>query len=300
MSTTNISDFRIEVFLSVARSLSFTKAAKELLISQPAVSRHITELESAYGVQLFVRMNNQVSLTNEGAIFMRYAEQIAKSYRELRGEMAAQSGRMCGALTIGASTTIAQYILPSIISQFKERNPDIELSLMTGNIEHIEGLIANNMVNLGVVEGVAQRKEFHYSPFLKDELVLIRATNGSGVDEVKIEELKSIPLVVRERGSGTLEVIREALKSFGIPISSLNIVMQLGSSEAIKRYILSGNCYAIISVAAIADELKSGRLSIVDIKGIRIERDFSFVIKSGSQDRLSEMFVRFANGENHQ
>ncbi len=289
-----MSEFRLEVFLAVARLCSFTKAASEMLVSQPAISKQIKELEREYGVQLFVRMNNRVSLTKEGEIFRGYAERISQTYRELKGEMNQCVGRISGTLSIGASTTAAQYILPQVISQFKEQNPDIEISLITGNSEYIESLVTNNIVRLGIVEGITHKKEFHYSHLLHDELVLIRSTSGDGREEVSIEDLKSIPLVVRERGSGTLEVIGRRLREQGISPSSLNIVMRLGSSEAIKRYVLAGSCYAIISVAAIVDELRAGTLSIVDIEGLKIEREFSFIQESGSQDRLSELFTNFA------
>ncbi len=284
-------EFRIEVFLAVARLRSFTKAASELLISQPAISKQIKELEREYGVQLFARMNNRVTLTEEGEIFKCYAERIAQSYRELKWEMDQCAGRRSGRLSIGASTTAAQYILPQMIARFKDLNPEVEISLVTGNSEYIESLVANNVVSLGVVEGVTHKKEFQYRHLLHDELVLIRPTKGEFRDEIGIEYLKSIPLVVRERGSGTLEVIDTRLKEFGVSLSQLNIVMRLGSSEAIKRYVLASSCYAIISVAAIVDELRAGTLSIVDIEGLKIERNFSFIQESGCQDQLSKLFI---------
>ncbi len=286
-----MNDFRIEVFLSVAKHLSFTKTANELLISQPAISKHIKELELGYGVQLFARINNQVILTEEGGRFRDYAESISHAYRELRVEMSAMSGRNSGSLSIGASTTIAQYILPTIIAQFKEQNPDIEISLTTGNSEHIENLTANNITDLGLVEGITHKKDFRYTHLLRDELVVVQSSKSQSRSEIGVEELRTIPLVLRERGSGTLEVLGAKLKEVGIPISALNIVMRLGSSEAIKRYIMAGNCYAIISVAAIVDELRAGTLSIVDVEGLKIEREFAFIQKSGSQDRLSELFI---------
>lgn len=287
-----LSEFRIEVFLAVARLNSFTKAASEMLISQPAISKQIKELERDYSVQLFVRMNNRVTLTEEGELFKVYAEKISRSYRELREEMNQRAGRISGTLTIGASTTAAQYILPQFIARFKDAHPEIEISLITGNSEYIESLIVNKVVNIGVVEGVTHKKEFHYTHLQHDELVLIRSTDSGGSEEITIEDLKSIPLVVRERGSGTLEVIGARLKEFGIPLTALNIVMRLGSSEAIKRYVLASSNYAIISITAIVDELRAGTLSVVDIEGLKIERDFSFIQESGNQDRLSTLFIR--------
>ncbi len=287
-------DFRISVFLSVAKNLSFTKSTSELMISQPAISRHINEIERQYGVRLFMRKNNRIYLTSEGELFLEYAQKLALIYRELRVQITSLGGNTTGQLAIGASTTAAQYILPSIISEFKGNHPSIEISLVSGNSEYVEGLVESGHVDLGIVEGKSHKKEFRYRPLLRDELVVIKSSTGDGDAEISVGDLKTIPLVVRERGSGTLEVIEKSLEAVDISLSDLNIEMRLGSSEAIKRYVLAGRCYAIISVAAIVDELRAGTLTIVDVKGLEIEREFSVIERSGSHDIMANLFVNFA------
>ncbi len=289
-----MNDFRLEVFLSVARNLSFTKASNELFISQPAISKHIGELESIYGIQLFERANNRIELTQDGRIFLKYAEDIHNKYRELQYEMSLLSNKNRGILKIGASTTISQYLLPAILSKFKSEYPDIQLSLISGNSEYIENLISNHVVDLGIVEGINQKREYKYTLLEEDELVLVKATKYVTKEEVTLQELTQLPLVVREDGSGTLEVIYKLLKDQGIKATDLNIIMRLGSSESIKRFIVDGNSYAIISIAAIIDELKRNELSIIDIKDVNIKRDFSFITNNGSQDKLVEKFIQFA------
>ncbi|MFI3266095.1 MAG: LysR substrate-binding domain-containing protein [Rikenellaceae bacterium] len=287
-----MNDFRLIVFLSVARNLNFTKAAQELGISQPAISKHINELESNYGVQLFERSKSKVTLTSSGEVFKAFAQSLVDKYKDLEFEMNLLSHNDTGEIVIGASTTIAQYVLPKIISKFMSRFPNIKLSLVSGNTNYIESLISSNKIDLGLVEGATHKKDFHYRFFAHDELVLISSTKNK-VEEVSLQELLLLPLVLRENGSGTLEVIINELKDRRISLSELNLRIQLGSSEAIKRYVIDGNSYAIVSVAAIIDELKHNELRIIDIKDVELKRDFSFISRIGSQNRLAEKFADF-------
>ncbi len=289
-----MNDFRIVVFLSVAQNLSFTKASNELCISQPAISKHISEIENQYGIQLFERANNKVTLTNHGQTFLKFAQEIHRQYRDLEFEMNLLTQNYTGELSIGASTTIAQYLLPMIMSKFIGRFPEIKLSLATGNTEHIESLILDHKIDMGIVEGASHKKEFKYSLFAQDELVLVTSTKNKRREEVYLDELKTLPIVLRESGSGTLEVIQKLLKTRGIKLTDLNIIMQLGSTEAIKRFVLTGDSYAIISIAAVVDELRRGELTVVEIDEIRIEREFSFITINGSQNRLGDKFMQFA------
>ncbi len=289
-----MNDFRIQVFLSVIKHLSFTKASKELLISQPAISKHITELENKYGVQLFERSNNRVVPTKEALLFRKYAQEIDAKYRNLEYEMNALSHTDNGKLVLGASTTIAQYVLPYIISAYKKQHPNIELSLITGNTEQIETLIAEKNIDLGIVEGASHKREFNYSLFSHDELVLVASPKWMKEEEIKSTELLSLPLILREEGSGTLEVIKNMLNSHSIKISNLNIVMRLGNSEAIKRYVATGDACAFMSIAAITDELKRNQLKVVEIEDVEMKREFSFITNSGDHNRLVDKFINFA------
>ena len=289
-----MNDFRIVVFLSVARNLSFTKASKELYISQPAISNHINEVENLYGIQLFERINNKVVLTSQGQVFLQCAEEIHRQYRELEFEMNLLTQKDTGKLMIGASTTIAQYLLPIIMSKFMSSFPDIKLFLITGNTEYIERLILDHKVDMGIVEGVSHKKEFKYALFAQDELVLVTSTKHKTREEISFDELKTLPIVLRESGSGTLEVIQKLLKSRGLKLTDLNVVVQLGSTEAIKRFVIAGDSYAIVSVSAVVDELRRGELTVVEIVETRIEREFSFIRLCGSKNRLVDKFMQFA------
>lgn len=287
-------DFRLKVFISVAHNLNFTKAARELHISQPAISKHIQELETGYGVQLFERRGNRVSLTTAGELFLKHAETITESYHALKLDMNLQSGTFSGVLRIGASTTIAQYILPELIAKFIKRFADIRFTMYTGNSEQTEHELASHRIDVALVESSSRHSGMKYTHISKDELVMVTSTQNKIKNEVTIEQLKILPLVLRENGSGTLEVIEDVLLSHNLKLSQMNILLQLGSTESIKSFLL--NCpsaYAIISVSGVAKELINNTLKIVDINEMIIEREFAFVTTQGAQNELAERFMQF-------
>ncbi len=289
-----MNDFRIEVFLSVVRNLSFTKASEEMRISQPAVSKHISELESRYSVQLFERSGGKVVLSASGKLFLEYAQRIHNIYRELYSKMNEIGDLTAGELIIGASSTIANYILPSLVAEYMKIHQDVKLSIVAGNSEQIERLISEGKADVGLIEGVASRGEYHYTPFAVDELVLVSSSKINPLpSSIAIKELKTIPMLLRERGLGTLEVFEAAIKSKDIRLKDLNVVMQLGSTEAIKRYIMASECYAIMSIATIREELSRGELSVINIDGLTIKRKLSFISTIGSHDSLTNKFISY-------
>lgn len=289
-------DFRLRVFITAAKTLNFTKCAEQLFISQPAVSKHIGELESRYKVQLFERSGSRLALTEAGRVMLEHAERIADGYRRLQYEMDLFTDRLGGELKVGASTTIAQYVLPQVLARFTARFPDVKVSLASGNSEQVEAALARHDTDLGLVESSARHPGFHYEPFIPDELVLIASTKGryGRCDQVTLAELQTVPLVLRESGSGTLEVISKYLAAADVRLASLRVVMQLGSTESIKSFVRNSDAMAIVSVASIVDELRSGELRIIDIEGCTIRREFSFCWPEGRSDALAARFVEFA------
>lgn len=265
-------DFRLRVFITAAKTLNFTKCAEQLYISQPAVSKHIGELESRYKVQLFERSGSRLALTEAGRVMLEHAERIADGYRRLQYEMDLFTDRLGGELKVGASTTIAQYVLPQVLARFTARFPEVKVSLVSGNSEQVEAALARHDTDLGLVESSARHPGFHYEPFIPDELVLIASTKGwyGRCDQVTLAELQTVPLVLRESGSGTLEVISKYLAAADVRLASLRVVMQLGSTESIKSFVRNSDAMAIVSVASIVDELRSGELRIIDIEGCTI------------------------------
>jgi DNA-binding transcriptional LysR family regulator len=290
-------DFRLQVFYTVAKRLNFTKAAAELYISQPAVTKHIKELEGLYKTSLFERSGNKkIILTPAGEMLLQYSDQLLNVYRELEYDMNLLVKQHNGILRIGASTTVAQYIIPHVLAQFHKKFKDIQVLLITGNTEDMELSLLKKEIEMGIIEGISRNPQIKYEEYLQDELVLVSAGNNTVVkkDTIKSEELKNYPLLMREPGSGTLDVIAHALKPHNIKLADLQIEMQLGGTESIKSYLLHSNCLAFLSIHSILKELKNNECRIIDIKGLSIERPFHFIQLHGQPSSLAELFVRFA------
>jgi DNA-binding transcriptional LysR family regulator len=290
-------DFRLQVFYTVAKRLNFTKAATELFISQPAVTKHIKELESQYKTSLFERSGNKkILLTAAGKVLLEHTSQLLGIYRELDYDMNLLVKQHKGSLHIGASTTVAQYVIPPVLAQFHQKFKDIQVHLISGNTENIEQSLLKKEIEIGIIEGISRNPQIRYEEYLQDELVLVSASGNNTMkrDTINPEELKNYPLLLREPGSGTLDVISHALKHYNIKLSDLKIEMQLGGTESIKSYLLHSNCLAFLSVHAILKELKNNECRIIDIKGLSIERPFHFIQLHGQPSPLVELFTRFA------
>ncbi|MEF9931442.1 MAG: LysR substrate-binding domain-containing protein [Bacteroidales bacterium] len=288
-------DFRLRVFVAVAKYLSFTKAAKELFISQPAISKHISELESLYKVELFERQSGKIILTHEGEIFLNHALAILERYDAMAFDMQLLSGNFSGEIKIGASTTIAQYLISPLLANFITRFPSVKITLVTGNSLQIENALMEHKIDVGLVEGDKKKSNLKYTNFAKDELVLVTSVHNKCMDSIPISFLTSIPLVLREMGSGTLEVIEEALAPYDIKFNNLNVLLQIGSTEGIKQFLETAtSSYAIVSIISILKELKQNVLKIIDIKELDIKREFCFVCRQGANNERVEKFINFA------
>lgn len=199
-----------------------------------------------------------------------------------------------GKLIIGASTTVAQYILPEILAKFKSYYKDIKIELVTHNTEMISELLKDGKIDLGIIEGESQSAYFDYQKFKADEIVLVAKANHSLANKtLNVKDLYELELVLREQGSGSLEFIQNRLKKKGIVIENLNVVMQLGSSESIKQYLLHSDSLAFLSISTIFNELKNNQLTIIDVKNFSIERNFHFILPKGEQSELIRLFLKF-------
>ncbi len=287
-------DFRLNVFYVVAKRLSFTKAAEELFITQPAVSKHIHEIEIFYKCQLFERNGTRIKLTSAGKILLKYTEDIFNIHRNIEFELSALTQNINGTLRIGASTTVAQYFLPKHLASFKEKFPELKIALSVNNTEQIENLLLENKIHSAIVEGYSKRKNIKYVPLIKDEIVLCTKISNSicKKNSISLNELQKLPIVMREGGSGSREVITKALQKVGISYSSLNIDMEFESTESIKSYVLHSNSFAFLSIASIFKELKHAELKIIDVENLEIGRPFYFISQQGDTNGLNEFFLK--------
>ncbi len=288
-------DFRLQVFYTVAKQLSFSRAAEELYISQPAVSKHIHVLEDYFKVKLFVRQGSKISLTSDGEVLFRHAEDIFALYRKLQFEMGQRVHKTSGQLRLGASTTIAQYVLPGILAGFRDRFPDVQIVLLNGNTQQIETALLQKEIELGIIEGFSKKTELKYTPFMKDEIVLVTRPGHPSVSggSMDFETLKTVPLAIREFGSGTLQVIRHYLKTQRLSLADLQVELQLGSTEGIKTYLRKTHCFAFLSLNSVMEELHRHELMVVELPGPPIYRDFHFIIPHGNEEGLAGMFMHY-------
>ena len=287
-------DFRLKVFYTVAQRLSFTKAAAELFITQPAVSKHIQELEEYHKIKLFERNGSRIAITAAGYVLLKHVKNIFDIYSEIDFDMNALLQTQSGVLRVGASTTVSQYIIPPVLAQFHQKLQDVQVRLWNGNTEQMETALLQQEIEIGIVEGKSKNKLIKYTPFLKDELVLVCNSKNplTKRETIGIDDLKQMRFLLREQGSGTLEVIDDALKSLGVKLSDLQVEMQLGSTESIKSYLMNSNCVAFISIHAIQKELQNEELYLLDLDRFAIERFFYIITLQGKTHSLADVLAQ--------
>jgi DNA-binding transcriptional LysR family regulator len=271
-----MADRRLQVFHTVARLLSFTKAAETLHMTQPAVTFQVRQLEEYFNTRLFDRTHNRISLTEAGERVYEYADRIFDLYADMESSVREMTGEIRGALTIGASTTIAEYMLPALLGDFGSRFPEVTIHLRVSNSDGIVSMVENNAIDLGVVEAPVGNKNLVVEVCRLDQLVAIVPPNHNLAEKesVGIDELLEYPFICREEGSGTREVINEYLNQHCKTV--LNISMELGSPEAVKGAVEAGMGVSVVSRATIQKELKLDTLRAVNLVP-KLERPFSFV-----------------------
>ena len=301
-----MSEFRLRVFQAVARHLSFTKAAQELFITQPAVTKHIHELERQYEQRLLERRGNRVVLTDAGRVLLAHADEVSASHQLLTEQLHAlrDPDEAAGRLRLGASTTLAQYVLPPLLPAFQQRYPRVQLSLLNANSERIAEALLRGELDLGFVEGRSKSRDLHYEPLLPDELVAVRRATAAGppTAPLPLAEALAHPLVLRERGSGTLEVLEFALRELGIKLSSLRVDFYFDNTESIKAYLTAApDALGFVSRRALARELAAGHLEIVPIAGLHLPRNFESLWPQGQPlIRAAQRFLHFAQHQHNQ
>lgn len=284
--------------------MSFRKAAEVLHLSQPAVSQQVRSLEEEAGVRLFDRGSSdghgsQIALTEAGRVLLQYATTAATTMAEAQRALSALNDDVTGELRLGASTTIAQYVLPRILGAFLRQYPHVHLSVVSGNTERIAEAVAEERVALGIIEGPAMRRDVKTERMVEDEMVLIVAPGHAWARTGRIApaELTKAPMLLRERGSGSRRVVERALKKAGISLRALRVAMELDSTEAIISGVEADLGVGFVSRCAIGKVLRLGTVRTVEVKGLEIVRDFSFIRLAGAEATgAAAAFQRFAMG----
>ena len=273
-----MSDRRLQVFYSVARHLSFTKAAEALHMTQPAVTFQVRQLEEQFNTRLFDRTHNRINLTEAGDRVHHYAKQIFELYSRMEGEVRELTGEVSGVVILGASTTIAEYMLPSLLGAFKRKFPDVVIRLRVSNTDGIVTMVEENEIDLGVVEAPVSNKSLVVEICRIDTLVAVLPPEHelAGRASLPVADVLKYPFITREEGSGTREVTFDYLRGAGLEPANLNLVMELGSPESIKGAIEADMGISILSRSTIGKELQLRTLTCVELDP-PLERPFSFV-----------------------
>ena len=284
---------KLHIFKIVAKHLSFTKAAEQLFISQPAVSKAIKNLEEEYKTTLFIRKRNSIELTAEGKAFQIYVNKILTIYTEMDERFLHKSDTFPAIINFGVSTTLSNYIIPKVIAKFRVQFPQTKFNIISNNSNNIENAILNEDIDFGITEGSTTNKKIHFKKFIKDEIVLVTNINNTSFKKgvIDTETLHEIPMVEREKGSGTKQIIDAFLLKNNI--GKLNNVVSLDSTEAIKNYLYYSDHYSLLSIHAITDDLINNKLKIIDIKDLTIDRWFYFAKRTGYISHTVDYFENF-------
>jgi DNA-binding transcriptional LysR family regulator len=290
---------RHEIFLEVASQLNFSKAAKALFISQPAVSKHMKALELYYKTTLFERKGNEIKLTQAGEILFRFLREARIIEKKLEFELSTLKNQLHakGQLKLGASTTVALYILPKILSAFHQNFPEVKISLLNRNTDTIVTALLEQDIDVGIVEGKNKISSIVYLPFMKDEVVAVCSAKSTIAKKavLSLAELRRQPIALREQGSGTLEALKYGLKKAGVRMSELQVGIRLAGTEALKNFLKEDFCLGFLPRRSVVRELETGELVAVKIEKLEITREFYFIQRRGSEsDGVTRAFIRFS------
>jgi DNA-binding transcriptional LysR family regulator len=291
-----MADRRLQVFHAVAKQMSFTKAAETLFMTQPAVTFQIKQLEEHFNTRLFERGHGRIALTPAGEIVLEYAERILSLSAELETRLREMTGRLSGPLLIGASTTIAEFLLPRVLGEFKSLHPEVQPKLVVANSEAIENRVAEHTLDIGLIEAPSHLPSLLTEMCCEDELQVIVSPQHplAKARSVTPKQLVAYPYVSRESGSGTREFTDLYFRKAGVNPTELSVVMELGSPEALKGVVETGLGFAILSKATVAKEQKLGELVAVPLTP-KLLRSLSLVYpKEKFRSRLVNTFVEFA------
>lgn len=292
-----MADRRLQVFHAVAKQLSFTKAAEVLFMTQPAVTFQIKQLEEHFNTRLFDRGHGRITLTPAGDLVLVYAERILGLSAEMDVRLSEMTGEVGGSLLVGASTTIAEFMLPRILGEFKSMHPNVRPRLVVANSETIETRVAEHTIDIGFIESPSHQPNLQTEASCEDELLVICSPKYplAKHKELTPKQLVPYPYVSREPGSGTREFTDAYLRKAGVNLDQIDMVMEMGSPVALIGVVATGLGFAIASRASIEHGLCMGEVVSIPLKP-RLTRELSMVYpKEKFRSRLVTAFVEYAS-----
>ncbi|MCG7343725.1 LysR family transcriptional regulator [Sporosarcina sp. ACRSL] len=284
-------DQQLQVFVTVAEKESFSRAAEELHLTQPAVSQYIRQFEEQIGARLLERTNKYVRLNKAGEIVYHHAKEILALYTKMQNLVDDLANKASGPLSIGASYTFGEYVLPRIIANLQLTYPDIQPTVTIGNTATVANLVASHQLDIGIVEGKFNAARLIVEDFAEDAMVIVSAVDHPLAHREKpitIADLEDETWIVREHGSGTREAMDTLFKQHGISPVKL---MDFSSTQPIKESVEAGLGISLLSHWSIKKELKNGDLQMLDVKGLPYHRKFSIVTNTPFQTKALEVFI---------
>lgn len=277
-------DHKLKVFCTVAETRSFSKTSEIIHLTQPAVSLQIQSLEEVYETKLFDRSSSTVALTPAGEVLYKYAKEILALYASAEKVIGKLTGLVKGSITIGACSNVGNYLLPSVITDFKKTHQKVKIHLLVCNTKRVIELLNSGSIDLGLVSVDSVRQKMIVKKLVSDELLVIVSPDHPWAKkkEVSVSDLTKEPFIFREAGSGTRQMIEKFLARHGITPHEMKISTVLGSTEAIKDVVENGLGISIISGWAARKESKYGTLRLLRLKEEKMVRDFSLIINKNS------------------
>ncbi len=274
-------DFRIQTFLAVCRTMNFTEAAKQLHITQPAVSQHIHALEKTYGTELFQYHGKKMELTESGRLLLQAANAMNHDIRHLQEQI--RQIAACRTLHFGATLTIGEYIMPEALTRLIRREPDIRLRMLIGNTEELLKLMNNGEIDFAVIEGFFQNNMYDSIVWKKERFLPVCSPEYRFCREVScLKDLLEERLLVRESGSGTREVLERALKEHNILLEDFGRLTELGNLNVIKSLVSDGTGISFFYESVVKKELEAGHLREIELTDFTLSHEFSFLWQKGS------------------
>ncbi len=288
--------WRLSIFVKVIESGSFSKAADRVLLTQPTVSSHINDLEAHYGCRLIDRLGKEVVPTGAGQLLYKYARKLLALQNETESVMADYHGKMRGQLNIGGSTIPGEYILPAVIGRYTADYPDVKVSLSIGDTHQVAEEVLSGGLAFGIVGARMKNKKLIQKEVATDKLRLIVPADHKWAERkrVSLKNLLTEPVIVREKGSGTLQALLESLTEAGYKSGVLNIIAEMGSTTAVIQGIKSKVGISVLSTLAVREELQAGRLKALPVSGLNLQRSFYLTInKQRTLSPLCEAFIQY-------
>ena len=288
---------QLAAFCAVVDRRSFSLAAEQLGVTQPAVSLQIRSLEKRLGQRLLDRSGRRVEPTEAGARLYRSAQRMLALEEQLLEDVAVgDDGELRGKLEIGCSTGPGATVLPLLLCQFQEQNPGVAISLSVNDTQHVVDLVAERQLELGVVGAAPRHRAVSFEPFFRDEIVLaVPPGHRLAGTTVTLDELRAETLILMQEGAGVRQMVEDELRTAGLRLRDLDVRLELGLQESVKAAVAAGHGVTFISRSSMEPELAAGTLAAARVEGVDPTREISLVRSTGrTPSRVSEAFVEFA------